>query len=253
MGAYNRNVKMTREENLRYHLNLFVEKLKSNQPFSIVKIGDGEINSMRDVKGENIDRHPYSSELGKGTRDSFKSLCEKQSYICDWFYSNPPINQQDRINMNYYNSFISDNKLNVNFVKPFELLMLGWGNMEMDSLSMFYSEIKRIDRKTVYVGPERMSGLADLLSLDSYISIPLVNAFSSYDKILNSIIDEIEDHAIILFSVGLMSPLLINSLLEYNSSLTMLDVGSGLDPLFVGRTRGPRQADKQQALNYLGM
>jgi hypothetical protein len=48
-----------------------------------------------------------------------------------------------------------------------------------------------------------------------------------------------------------MSPVLINDILKFNENVTILDVGSGLDPLVLNsKNRGDAQASHEEALNY---
>jgi hypothetical protein len=128
--------------------------------------------------------------------------------------------------------------------------MLGWGNVELPYLFDFYKTIKESNRNKVYVGPERLSELKTLLNLDYYIEIPLINAFSVYDNIISTIKEVLVDDSIIMLSVGLQSPSIANELLNINPNITILDIGSGFDPLYFEQTRGHTQASVEEAKNY---
>ena len=128
---------MTRQDYIKENLLNFQEMISKNKNFSIIKVGDGEIDCMQNKQGENIDRHPYSEELCIKLKTAYVDLVNNDCYICDWFYSNPPINSRDEDNLRYYNSFISENNLNTIFIRPFELVMLGWGNLELPYLFNF--------------------------------------------------------------------------------------------------------------------
>jgi hypothetical protein len=233
------------------NLNYFEQLISSNKNFSIVKIGDGEIDCMQNKPGGNIDYHPYSEELGNKLKNSFIELSNKRDiFICDWFYSNPPINLRDEGNLKFYNNFISNNKLNLNYVRPFELLMLGWDNLELPNLFNFYKVIKNSTRNKIYVGPKRISEIVNLLNINHFIEIPLINAFASHNVILNEIKKYIVDESIVMLSVGLQSPVLVNALLNFNQNITILDIGSGFDPLYYAQTRGCAQASIVEAKKY---
>jgi len=240
----------TRQYYITENLNYFGQLVLTNQNFSIVKIGDGEIDCMQNKAGGNIDFHPYSDKLGGELRKSLIQLSNKGTFICDWFYSNPPINSRDDGNLQFYNRFIKDNELNLNYVRPFELLMLGWGNLELPNLFNFYRIIKNSNRNKIYVGPERISGVKDLLNINCFIQIPLINAFTSYDSILENIQKNIVDDSIIMLSVGLQSSVIANALLDFNNNITILDIGSGFDPLYYAQTRGKPQATVEEAKRY---
>jgi len=234
------------QENLAYLQGLITE----NKNFSVVKVGDGEIDCMQNKNGINIDNHPYSLDLGEKLKMAYIQLVNKNVFICDWFYSNPPINSRDELNLRYYDSFIIKNNLNPNFIRPFELLMLGWGNLELPYLFNFYQIIKNSNRNKIYVGPQRISDIIHLLKLNSFLEIPLINAFASHEEILNNIKTVITDDSIILLSVGLQSPVISNELLNFNPNITILDIGSGFDPLYYAQTRGGAQASVTEAKNY---
>lgn len=240
----------TRQDYIKENLIKFQNFIIENKNYSIIKVGDGEIDCMQNKYGENIDNHPYSKDLGDKLRTSYIELINKNVFICDWFYSNPPINNRDLGNLSYYNKYINDNNLKVNFLRPFELLMLGWGNLELPYLFNFYKVIKGSNRNKIYAGPQRISGLIDLLKLDNFIEIPLINAFASYELILNNIKNVIIDNSIIMLSVGLQSPAISNELLNFNPNITILDIGSGFDSLFFEQTRGHAQATVIEAKNY---
>tara|TARA_R110000824_G_scaffold282940_4_gene471206 strand:- start:2475 stop:3203 length:729 start_codon:yes stop_codon:yes gene_type:complete len=235
--------------NLSDNLDFFKKNILENKNFNFVKIGDGEMLSMRFQKGRNIDLHPYSKSLGENTRKSFLFLMEnKNSYIGDWFFSNPPINQMGRDNLKFFNSFIKDKK--INFIRPFEVLMLGWGSEKTSDVLEFYRVIKNTKRNKIYVGPQRISKIKDVLSIDFFIEVPLINAYSKIEEIYNKIIPCLTKDSIIMYSVGLMSPVLINKVIAAETGTTNLDIGSGFDCLFYKQTRGNKQATKQFAESY---
>jgi hypothetical protein len=243
----------TRQDYIKENLTYFQDLIIKNENFSVIKVGDGEIDCMQNKEGINIDLHPYSKELGEKLVSAFTELVKKGVYINDWFYSNPPINSRDEQNLNWYSNFTGLHSADDNFVKfirPFELLMLGWGNVELPYLFDFYETIKKSNRNKIYVGPDRLSGLQSLLNIDHYTVIPLINAFSSYDVILRDINDMIVDDSIIMLSVGLQSPAIANELLNFNSNITILDIGSGFDPLYFAQTRGRAQASVEEAKKY---
>lgn len=243
-------MKKTRQEYIKKNLTHLQDLIIKNENFSIIKFGDGEIDCMQNKIGGNIDKHLYSKELGDKLKLSLIELVEKNVYISDWFYSNPPINSRDDGNLAYYEKFISENSLVLNFVRPFELVMLGWGNLELPYLFNFYNTIKMSKRHKIYVGSQKMIELKNILALDNFVEIPLINAFSEYNKIVNDIKNVIVDDSIIMLSVGLQSPVVSNELLNFNPNITIIDVGSGFDSLCFAQTRGRAQSSVSEAKKY---
>jgi len=229
----------------------FKKYIENGENFSYVKIGDGEIDCMQFKDGGNIDKHPYSKKLGLELRKSFIDLVDKDVFIGDWFQSNPPINSRDVGNIQYYNKFINDNGINPKLIYPFELFMLGWGNLSNNNLLEFYKSVKSSSRKKIYIGPERLNGIGNYINIDDYITIPLINSFEFKNIIYKETIEKLEDNCILFFSVGLMSATLINDILNYKNNITIVDIGSGFDTLFVHVTRGRKQATPEEAKKYL--
>ena len=112
-----------------------------------------------------------------------------------------------------------------------------------------YPDVKVGDSVNVY--RKKFNVLKDVLNIDQFVNISLINAYNDYDRILNEIKTSVNDNDIILLSVGMMSPVLINDILKFNENITILDIGSGLDPLVLNyKNRGEEQASHEEALNY---
>lgn len=222
----------------------FTRKIKSNENFSFIKFGDGEINCMRNLNGHNCDNHPYSVDLGNNLIESLVYLSDK-SYIADWFYNS---NRKDE-NFLFFRNIIENNKLLLKLVSPFEILLVGWGNLDNKNLFNFYRQIKKSDRYKIFIGPDRLSGVKSMLNINKHISIPLMNAYASYYE-LNSMIQYLPNDSIIILAVGMMSPVLAKDLLIKNSNITILDAGNAFDPIFVGQTRFGGQASPEHAKEY---
>jgi hypothetical protein len=228
----------------------FISKIKNNENFSFVKIGDGEIDCMIGRQGSNCDNHPYSRELGEKIKESFIDLSKKSVLFADWFASNPPINSRDIENLHFYNNLVESNNLKLNLIRPFEILLTGWDNLLNDDLLNFYTEIKKSNRKKIYVGPKEMNGINKMLNTNSFVQIPKINAFSEHQRILEEIKNNLVDDSIILLTVGLMSSYISSEILKINENITILDIGSGLDSVFIGSTRSGGQAMPSEAINY---
>jgi hypothetical protein len=241
-----------RKELLEKNLKMYSDKIEKKENFTHVKYGDGEIICMARRGGKNCDQHDLSLDLGNKLIESLVYLSQNPYvYFPDWYFSNPPININDDINLSFFNSLKNHYNLKLNSIQPFELIMMGWGNMEYDFLFKFLQKIKKSERKKIYVGPWRLREINCVLDIDKYIEIPLINAFNNFEEILGNILVEVEDDSIILFSVGPMSPYLIYRILNHNTKVTLLDIGSGFDSLFVGQTRGENQATTEISKKYI--
>lgn len=231
-------------------LNIFANNIVENKNFSFVKIGDGEIDAMICREGTNCDGHSYTIELSKKLKISFIELCNKDIYLADWFKSNPPQTPRDLYNFQFLRRYIKENKISPNLISPFELFLPGWGNLCDKNLLKFFQKVKETGRKKIYVGPRVLEKVNSLLNINHFVEIPKINAFAEHERILNDIKSIIEDNCIVILTVGLMSPYLANEILNLNPNVTILDVGSGFDPLFIGQTRGGGQASPERVIEY---
>ena len=220
-------------------IEYFTQKIEDNENFTFVKYGDGELLCMLGAKGENCDFHPYSERLSKLLQISFATLLSKsQIFLADW---------KDNL-IDARDSFISMYNLKPKFA-DYDCFLSIKDNMKTDKLLNFYSLIKNTSRKKIFIGPEKLSGVIEMLEMDQHIKVPFVNAFSEYDQIKRQLVQTIEDDAIYIYCCSMMSCVLINDLVNLNSNITNLDVGSGFDAIFSEKSR-PKQPSKEEAHNY---
>jgi len=195
-------------------LDEYIKNIKENINFSFVKCGDGELACMAGSEGSNCDGHLYSPELGRLLKESFRFL-EGKANIVEW-------NDQENYN-----------------------IMLHRKDNDLEGLRNFWMTIKESSRRKVFVGPERLKGVCELLDCE-FIEVPLVNCFeyvTSGGFILKTL-SSVEKDAIYIFSCGMPAKILIADLIRTNPNITCIDAGSSFDPIFVGQTR-TEQADQE--------
>jgi len=117
-----------------------------------------------------------------------------------------------------------------------------------EALEEFYRALILSNRKKVFVGPAILSGAAELLRCEHHIEAPLRNAFQQYQAVNDSISNANGD--VLLFCAGLASKVWIADEATRRPSSTLIDLGSALDPLFIGRTRSIPQPDKAEAQEF---
>ncbi len=220
-------------------INFFKQKLKNKENFSFVKFGDGELLCMLGAKGENCDFHPYSQKLSKLLQNSFSKLfIHSNVFLADW--------KDNLID-------VRDEYINLYNLKPkfadYDSFLTVKENLKNNGLLEFYTELKNSKRKKIFIGPEKLKDVSQMLNLDFFLDVPIVDAFSKYDEIKKYLIKNVEDNTIYIFCCSMMSCVLCNDLLEKNSRITLLDVGSGFDPIFSDKTR-PKQPTMEEAHNY---
>lgn len=229
-------------------LKMWTEFILNTTNFSFIKFGDGEFYCMMGENGENCDHHPYSKELAVKLYDAWYFFNTLQNiYIAEWAGHKPDMTCTT-ISERFQLDLISKTDINVNFVN-YEILLQ---NTLCQDKFDFLKSIKNSSRKKIFVGPDRLQGVNKFLNVDKFICIPLINTFAKYDEILPTILNEVEDNSIFLFSCGLPSKSFIHKILEKNNNVTCLDFGSGFDSMFVGHTR-EGQIDGNYVKNYYNL
>ena len=222
-------------------IDFFTKKLIYGENFTFVKYGDGEIICMIGGKGKNCDDHPYSKKLGNLLEQSFVKLLRNYDdvYLAEWV---------DNL-VKTRESYLNANNLNPKFA-DYECFLTLDENMNDNKLLKFYKLLKNIKRKKIFVGPKKLKDVRGMIDLDHFVEVPIIDAFSKYDDVLNKLISYgVDDNNIYIFCCSMMSCLLCSDLKEINKKITLLDIGSGFDPIFGQKTR-PKQPSAEQCFDY---
>ena len=222
-------------------IDFFTKKILNNENFTFVKYGDGEILCMIGGVGENCDHHPYSEKLGKELEKSFVKLLKLYDdvYLAEW------VDNLVKTRESY---------INVNGLKPkfadYECFLTLKENLNDKKLLNFYTLIKNTKRKKIFIGPKKLKKVTKMLDIDNFVEVPLINAFSSYDRVMNELVQiGVNDNNIYILCCSMMSCLICSDLKEMNKKITLLDVGIGLDPIFGEKTR-PKQPSEEECFQY---
>ena len=222
-------------------IDFFTKKMLNNENFTFVKYGDGEILCMIGGKGENCDHHPYSEKLKKELEKSFVKLLRfyDDVYLAEW------VDNLVKTRESY---------VNVNGLKPkfadYECFLTLKENLNDKKLLNFYTLLKKTKRKKIFVGPKKLKKVTTMLGIDNFVEVPIINAFSDYDRVMDELVHiGVNDNNIYILCCSMMSCLICSDLKEINKKITLLDVGSGLDPIFGQRTR-PKQPSDEECFEY---
>ena len=222
-------------------IDFFTKKMLNNENFTFVKYGDGEILCMIGGKGENCDHHPYSEKLRRELEKSFVKLLRfyDDVYLAEW------VDNLVKTRESY---------INVNGLKPkfadYECFLTLKENLNDKKLLNFYTLLKNTKRKKIFVGPKKLKKVTTMLGIDNFVEVPIINAFSDYDRVMDELVHiGVNDNNIYILCCSMMSCLICSDLKEINKKITLLDVGSGLDPIFGERTR-PKQPSEEECFEY---
>ena len=232
-------------------LSVFTHNIRTGRRFNFIKVGDGELDCMRGHGEKNCDGQPYSSELAEHLVWAFTSLCRKpHTFFGDWFASNPPKNVAGYARYQFFHTLCKQHAVKPCLLRPFELLLPGWGNLAAPSLLGFYAAVQASTRNKVFVGPEVLRGACTFIRATAHVVVPKRDAWVEHERIIKEAVNAAGRQAIVVLACGPMSPVVANHVLNASPASTVLDVGSGFDPLFIGRTRGGGQARPAAVKKY---
>jgi len=226
------------------YLNYFNYKIKNNENFSFTKFGDEELECIfgfRDGE-ENRDGHPLSKELGEFLKVALKKMARRADvFIGDW-----PGRAGDEF------SQLRDDYLNCEGLIPnylYYALLLTHDSLN-HNLRTLLESIKNSKRKKIFIGPNKLNGIKNLLNVDEIIITPETNSFSKYNEIKENAVKSIQKDAIFLFSFGLSSKVLTSDLLSLNKEITILDFGSGFDPILLNKEARVGQVHNEKVKKF---
>jgi len=173
----------------------------------------------------NCDYQSYSIELGKKLIEAYLFFTLKENvFIGEWNFGD--------IYEDILKNILDTNNLKLQYAPYSTMLNVEGGRL--DELKSLYETIGNSNKRKVYICPEKLNGANTLLKCD-ILNVPEHEAFSQYENIVNYLLDS--DYEIFLYSAGLLSKVLISDIMQKNPNTTHIDIGSGLDNLFIGETR----------------
>ena len=96
-----------------------------------------------------------------------------------------------------------------------------------------FIDIVNTKKDIIYVGPTYMHNKNNPIKYTTFIEIPKKNCFECSHKIYKNIVNNINKDSIIFFSGGLgIKHIIYNLYKNFGSKVTLIDMGSVLDPFF---------------------
>jgi hypothetical protein len=224
-----------------HHLVFFKDNIIKNKNFSFTKYGDGELTCMLGIEGHNCDGHPYSKDLGSLLKVSLlKNADRKNVYIGDWTgWRGDTLSQ--------YRDQLLEGK-NPNYIL-YEILMNHEENPNPNLYNLI-DQIKNSKRKKIFIGPNKLHKVNDLINATIQIEVPPNNTFSEYPEIKKKCLHLMEESCIFIFSCGMPSKVLIDDILSGENKVTCLDFGSGFDNIILDKETRQGQIDYNIMKNF---
>lgn len=230
----------TKREEFEKYLVKFELDIIMGRNFSFTKVGDGELLCISGAQGANCDGQVYSQELGKKLLEAYRWMAQR-GYVYLGQQTDPRW-RQDAIQSQVFQG-----------LKPFLIdgdILLHRVDEMVDARRGFYASIKYSCRRKIFIGPRKLEGVKSLLCIDEMIEVPATNAFDEFSFIFDQTYAIIKEGDIIMFSAGLMSKVLMHSILLKKPNVICLDLGSAFDNLFIGQTRTEQVPQEEMKAYY---
>jgi hypothetical protein len=207
-----------------HDFDYFIELIRKNINFSIIRPADGEYHVLKNNTLTNIDNWTFR-ENGKLSKDLHNSISLASKKNC---YVGIPCGCCNRDMANWY---ISTYELNPNYTTFANVFV----NKNWKKWTTFLLNEKP---SFIYVGP---NNLPTEFLVKQFIQIPLllVNEWDSVgEEFLSNILIEIKKHKnkIFLFSAGPISKIVISNAWDQHPHNIYIDIGSSLDLFTKGQT-----------------
>jgi len=200
-----------------HYLNL----IKTNQPFQLIRVGDGEVIAMNlspHWLKENCDGSKFIPELINPMRQIFKNQYNYYHCLLDCSFD---------LNGEHFNKFLEE-------TCPDMPLYNGeiWQHLSFEG--RITELMEAISPYTpCFVGGKHIENVKYMKELESmrFIETPEKDSFLKFEEILKEIISEYENGCrMFLFSAGYTTKILIDNLFPIMPDCFLVDVGSLLDP-----------------------
>jgi hypothetical protein len=235
---------------------ILTNKLKAHEPCVFTKFGDGTLWWMSGNPVQSANGEVYRPGIDAELREAARTLAKlPHVYLGDQLTcsSGPYLEKEQREFIRWdHAEGLTPSKVPITVSEPPPPDR--WLHMETvlihrltPELLEFYRVLKADQRKKVMCAGMHLGGVRDLLSFEAFLQSDPANEHTR--AWATSHILATWDWDILLLAVGHASKLIAATLASKFPDRTIIELGSALDPLFVGRTRG-EQIEPEVARSY---
>lgn len=229
---------------------ILAAKLQKREPFIFTKFGDGDVQFMYNLRdGRTADGEVNCPALSAGLWLAWMTLASQPtSYVADFKTYSDFGPRDEQKHFAEWEEMVALAGVNpwpgpLPTLVHMEALL---SNRLSPELRHFYEVLRSDPIEKVLVAPARLSGACRMLRCSLY-EIPLATAWEVAEEAVERL--DRSTAEVLIFCAGRASKLIMAGLMKRKPGRTMIDLGSGLDPLFCGQTRGV-QVDQAAALKY---
>jgi len=205
--------------------------IETDEPFTFVRFGDGEINAMLGSRtSQNCDGHIYYTDMGEALRNVWLTNNPNNDNYHFGLQNLAMNSQGDKIQQ-----FIDENNITIDFVNA-DILhhASGRGNLP----KMF--DVLKKKGQIIMLAPSYMIGMAKYYNSQYHVVVPDKNCWLGYkgwnyelSKAIARV--KIKGVPIVLYMASMPAKVAINDMYnQYGQDIIQIDIGSAFDP-YVGR------------------
>jgi hypothetical protein len=203
-------------------------KLQAQDPFIYIRFGDADILWMGGGFEPTCDGEYPSPGIGIELEAALDSLLKlPHFYLGDVESFSDPASLRVRQLFQTY----CDHYENINFLHHEALLL----HRKSESLQRFYRALRHDPRRKILVGPQRLNNAMAMLNIDCQYEVSATQANEYAVDLAHGLANVEWD--ILLTCCGRTSKIIAGILGPQFPDRTIIELGSALDPLFVGQTR----------------
>ena len=220
---------------------LFTRKLLAHEPFVHIRYGDADYDWMMGGSGHTCDQEFPRPGIGEDLGKAWLQLWSRPDfYLGDIETFKTPATDAIRD----FAATLLETQDHTRLVHTEALLI----HRLTPDLLAFYRTLRAEKRRKVLVGPMRIAAASEMLDARHVlVSATKANEVQALKMTVATV--ETFDWDILLTCCGRASKLLAGELAVKHPNRTIIELGSGLDPLFVGRTRS-EQVSMHEARKY---
>lgn len=219
---------------------VLTNKIYRQEPFFFVRYGDGALECITGKRGMTCDREPYTEALGAHLFTAWKALRGgKNVYVGDWLSASfDPTSEHARYAEDY--AALIDGWTPQGWLH-FETLLL---MRESEALVEFYRAVKGDTRRKLFMGPVECAGAAKMLGA-AHLATPMHDLFRHVDRLTHEL--ETREFDVLLYGAGMAGNIPAVRNWWAHQDRTYVNLGSAMDPLFMGRRSRRQQISPERA------
>lgn len=200
--------------------------------FVFTKWGDAEIEWLFGIGGGAAEREVRTPEKANLMMEAWLRFCSTPNlWIGDWRQASfGPGGVQYAAE---YARMLSWLQTTTFFVHYETFLMMD----THDELRELYRAIRIDRRRKMLVAPQPLMAATDFLGAEIFHEAAWSDGCDFAVASAMAIIERVPDFKVGLFAAGRASKIMMSLIAKARPDATLIDLGSGLDPLFIGRTR----------------